>query len=81
MDDHASVAKSLVLQHLARLSKCRRTEANLIAIRHNTHTGRPLGSEEFTRALEKETKRRLAFQRRGPKKKTGRDETQQSFSF
>jgi putative transposase len=57
------------------------TESNLIAIRHNTHTGRPLGSAEFTRALEKETKRRLAFQRRGPKKKTARGQSQQSFSF
>jgi putative transposase len=57
------------------------TESNLIAIRHNTHTGRPLGSAEFTRALEKETKRRLTFQRRGPKKKTARGESQQSFSF
>jgi putative transposase len=57
------------------------TESKLAAIRHNTHTGRPLGSADFTRALEKQTKRRLALQRRGPKKKTDPSENQGTFSF
>ena len=44
------------------------SEAKLAAIRHNTHTGRPLGSAEFTRGLEKQTKRRLVPQKPGPKR-------------
>src|ERR1700719_2546959 len=40
----------------------------LAAIRHNTHTGRPLGSAEFLRAVEGQTKRRLALQKRAPKR-------------
>jgi putative transposase len=35
------------------------TEAELAAIRRSTHTGRPLGSSEFTRSLEGVTLRRL----------------------
>ena len=46
----------------------------LAAIRRSTYSGRPLGSQEFTRRLEKEIKRRLAPQKRGPKKKTDRSE-------
>jgi hypothetical protein len=34
-------------------------ESQLTAIRRSTYSGRPLGSQEFTRMLEKETKRRL----------------------
>jgi hypothetical protein len=41
----------------------------------------PLGSQEFTRTLEKEIKRRLAPQKRGPKKKTAKSENQETFSF
>src|ERR1700735_263615 len=44
------------------------SQAKLAAIRHNTHTGRPLGSEEFTRAVEGQTKRSLRLQKRGPKR-------------
>jgi putative transposase len=43
--------------------------ASLDLIRRNTHTGRPLGSVDFTRALELETRRRLAPGKPGPKKK------------
>jgi putative transposase len=57
------------------------TESELAAIRHSTYSGRPLGSAEFTRTLEKETKRRLAPQKRGPKKKTDKGENQETFSF
>ena len=57
------------------------TESELAAIRHSTYSGRPLGSAEFTRTLEKETKRRLAPQKRGPKKKTDKSENQETFSF
>jgi hypothetical protein len=57
------------------------TESQLVAIRRSTYSGRPLGSHEFTSTLEKETKRRLAPQKRGPKKKTDKSENQQTFSF
>jgi hypothetical protein len=57
------------------------TESQLAAIRRSTYTGRPLGSQEFTRVLEKETKRRLAPQKPGPKKKADQSENQQNFSF
>jgi putative transposase len=57
------------------------TESKLAAIRHNTHTGRPLGSADFTSALEKQTKRRLALQRRGPKRRTDPNGKQGTFSF
>jgi hypothetical protein len=48
--------------------KAGESESKLVAIRRYTHTGRPLGDVEFVRALEKETKRLLALQKRGPKK-------------
>jgi putative transposase len=56
-------------------------ESELVVIRRNTHTGRPLGGAEFVRALEKETKRLLALQKRGPKKKASREEHQGTLSF
>jgi len=40
------------------------SEATVAAIRYNTHTGRPLGSADFTRAIGKQRKRRLALQKR-----------------
>jgi hypothetical protein len=67
MAGDALVAWSMVRCHLA-------------AIRR-TYSGRPLGSQEFTRTLEKEIKRRLAPQKRGPKKKTDKSENQETFSF
>jgi putative transposase len=57
------------------------TESQLAAIRRSTYSGRPLGSQEFTRTLENETKRRLAPQKRGPSKKTNTSENQKTFSF
>ena len=57
------------------------TESSLGAIRRSTYSGRPLGSAEFTRTLEKETKRRLTPQKRGPKKKTDTCDGQETFSF
>jgi putative transposase len=57
------------------------SEATLAAIRHNTHTGRPLGSAEFLRAVEGQTKRRLALQKRGPKRAAEPGENQGTFSF
>ena len=57
------------------------TESQLAAIRRSTYSGRPLGSQEFIRTLEKETKRRLAPQKRGPKKKTDKSAAQTTFSF
>jgi putative transposase len=44
-------------------------ESELVVIRRNTHTGRPPGGVEFVRALEKETKRLLALQKRWPKRR------------
>jgi hypothetical protein len=57
------------------------TESQLAAIRRSTYSGRPLGSQEFTCTLEKEIKRRLAPQKRGPKKKADKSENQETFSF
>jgi len=57
------------------------SQAALVAIRHNTHTGRPLGSAEFLRAVEGQTKRRLALQKRGPKRAAEPGKSQGTFSF
>ena len=51
------------------------------ALRAVTSRARPLGSQEFTRVLEKETKRRLTPQKRGPRKKADSSENQGTFSF
>jgi putative transposase len=61
--------------------KAGESESKLVVIRRYTHTGRPLGDVEFVRALEKETKRPLALQKRGPKKNSPRQERQDTFSF
>ena len=57
------------------------SQAALATIRHNTHTGRPLGSAEFLRAVEGQTKRRLALQKRGPKRAAEPGKSQGTFSF
>jgi hypothetical protein len=57
------------------------SESKLVAIRRSTHTGRPLGGAEFIRALERETKRLLALQKRGPTKKAHAEERQGKLSF
>jgi putative transposase len=57
------------------------SESKLVAIRRSTHTGRPLGGAEFIRALERETKRLLALQKRGPKKKAHGEERQGTLAF
>jgi hypothetical protein len=57
------------------------SESKLVLIRRYTHTGRPLGGAEFVVALERETKRLLALQKRGPKKKAHGQDRQDSFSF
>jgi putative transposase len=57
------------------------TQSKLAAIRHNTHTGRPLGSADFISAMEKQTKRRLTLQKPGPKKRADLREKQGSFAF
>ena len=45
------------------------SEAELLALRRCTHTGRPLGSAEFVRRLEGHTQRRLAPQKGGRPRK------------
>ena len=57
------------------------SQGTLAAIRHNTHTGRPLGSADFMRAVEGQTKRRLALQKRGPKREAEPGKSQETFSF
>ena len=52
------------------------TESQSAAIRRSTYSGRPLGSQEFTRTLEKETTRSPAPQKHGPKKRTHKSENQ-----
>jgi putative transposase len=57
------------------------TKAELSAIRACTHTGRPLGSAEFVKALEQATVRRLAPQKGGRKVKRAADDRQEILSF
>src|SRR5579862_2991483 len=51
-------------------------EADLHAIRTSTHTGRPLGSGEFVRALEEATARRLQPQKGGRPRNLGQPREQ-----
>jgi hypothetical protein len=53
------------------------TESELFAIRRSTHSGRPLGSAEFTRALEARAERRLTPGKGGRPRKPVVDERQQ----
>jgi hypothetical protein len=57
------------------------SQATLPAIRHNTHTGRPLEPADFLSAVERQTKRRLALQKRGPKREGKPGDNQGMFSF
>jgi putative transposase len=56
-------------------------ESSLVAIRDSTYSGRPLGSAEFTRALEREADRPLTPQKRGPKRRPESGDEQAVFSF
>jgi putative transposase len=57
------------------------TEKALALIRKSTHTGRPLGTEEFVRALEQSTERRLLPQKGGRPPKPRREVRQGDFDF
>jgi putative transposase len=46
------------------------SQAEIYSIRRSTRAGRPLGAEEFTRALEQRTQRRLTPGPRGRPRKT-----------
>jgi REP-associated tyrosine transposase len=52
------------------------TESERMAIRECTHTGRPLGTEEFVHELEEATKRTLAPQKGGRPVKIAKDKQQ-----
>jgi hypothetical protein len=67
--------------HLAYILEAGVTQSRLTPIRRSTYSRRLLGFQEFIRTLEKETKRRLVPQKRGPKKKTDKTENQETFSF
>jgi putative transposase len=56
-------------------------ESKVTEIRRCTHTGRPLGSAEFVRALEGSMKRRLAPQKGGRPPKSGLDARQSELAF
>jgi putative transposase len=56
-------------------------EADILAVRQCTHTGRPLASEEFVRELERVTKRQLAPRKGGRPAKLGEDKRQADFIF
>ncbi len=56
-------------------------EASRKAIRDSTYSGRPLGSPEFTRVLEKQEHRPLTRQKPGPKKRSVSGEQQATLSF
>lgn len=57
------------------------TESDLAALRQCTHTGRPLGTLEFTKALEQKTLRRLAPQKGGRSAKPVPDKGQRLLGF
>src|SRR6201996_6900947 len=56
-------------------------ESSLGAIRDSTYSGRPLGSPEFIRALERQAQRPLTRRKPGPKKRSESDQQQTIFSF
>jgi putative transposase len=56
-------------------------EGDIIEIRRSTHTGRPLGTEEFVLGLEQSTKRRLAPQKGGRPRKVLGEENQEAFRW
>jgi putative transposase len=56
-------------------------ESSRKAIRDSTFSGRPLGSAEFTRALERQEHRPLTRQKPGPKKRSKPGQEQAIFSF
>jgi putative transposase len=56
-------------------------ESSQKAIRDSTYSGRPLGSTEFTRMLEKQAHRPLTRQRPGPKKRSESEAVQAILSF
>ena len=51
------------------------------AIRRNTHTGRPLGSDEFVRQIEQTLCRTLARQKGGRPRKRQHDAAQEPFEL
>jgi hypothetical protein len=57
------------------------TQSELAAIRHCTYTGRPLGTEEFVKQMEKSTRRRLAAQNGGRTAIRNKDSRQSEFTF
>ena len=60
---------------------CPEARGDLVAIRRSTHTGRPLGTADFTRALEQTTQRSLTAQNGGrPRRPTG-DDGQELLAF
>jgi putative transposase len=57
------------------------TETELASIRQCTHTGRPLGTQEFVHALERAIERRLVPQKGGRPAKTRPDARQANLHF
>jgi putative transposase len=57
------------------------TESELASIRQCTHTGRPLGTQEFVHALEESMVRRLVPQKGGRPAKPRRDARQSELDF
>lgn len=56
-------------------------EAEIVAIRQCTHTGRPLGAASFVHSLEEVTQRRLAPQKGGRPKHARTDQRQANLAF
>ena len=57
------------------------SESDVARLRQCTHTGRPLGTEEFIQGLEQSTERRLAPQKGGRPRKPAKDERQEALKF
>jgi len=61
--------------------KAGESESALAAIRRCTHTGRPLGTSDFVKMLEKTTERRLRAGKGGRPEKRNTDQRQKTFEF
>lgn len=57
------------------------SESEIMAVRQSTHTGRPLGTEEFVHELEKATERALAPRKGGRPVKQVSDARQGELDF
>jgi hypothetical protein len=75
------VESTLVEGELEGISGEWRAPGEIAAIRHCTHTGRPLGTESFVRSLEDATQRRLPPLKGGRPKGVPEERRQATLGF